>query len=170
MCIRDSTSTGGYSNTSKNGPKTAGFASANSTDTQTTGTDSSTKPFFSKGKKKPLEQDKTNTGTDSTTGKHGYSNTSRGAKQTTSVSTQDTGSAKRSSHTNKSTSDKSATPKKRSFFSEAKQRMFGHVYDYGKDGESQSKDSHHQTNTSNCLLYTSPSPRDATLSRMPSSA
>ena len=27
--------------------------------------------------------------------------------------------------------------------------MFGHVYDYGKDAESQSKDSHHQTNTSN---------------------
>ena len=29
---------------------------------------------------------------------------------------------------------------------------------------------HHPTEIKNCLLYTSPSPRDATLSRMPSSA
>ena len=31
-------------------------------------------------------------------------------------------------------------------------------------------DNHERANISFCLLYTSPSPRDATLSRMPSSA
>ena len=39
---------------------------------------------------------------------------------------------------------------------------------YGKDGLRQTKLTDYQPG--NCLLYTSPSPRDATLSRMPSSA
>ena len=40
------------------------------------------------------------------------------------------------------------------------------IVNYGKDNQSDSADEQRET----CLLYTSPSPRDATLSRMPSSA
>ena len=50
------------------------------------------------------------------------------------------------------------------------------IMDYGKykfEQEKKAKETKkksHQTEVKDCLLYTSPSPRDATLSRMPSSA
>ena len=44
------------------------------------------------------------------------------------------------------------------------------VYDKVNSFISLGKDTEHRTQAISCLLYTSPSPRDATLSRMPSSA
>ena len=43
-------------------------------------------------------------------------------------------------------------------------------YDDEEEKEEEEKEKEEEEEEENCLLYTSPSPRDATLSRMPSSA
>ena len=60
--------------------------------------------------------------------------------------------------------------KEKIMFLEKPDRIHFHTFDAGDDGTGQILDLMRLVIAVFCLLYTSPSPRDATLSRMPSSA